>query len=147
MLLVIDRHNGIPAYRQIMDQIKFQIASGLLKPDDELPSTRNLAESLSLNPMTVSKAYGLLEREKVLVHRPGMPLLVNKRLHKPQQVALEEQLRQVLDPAVTRAAQLGVPLKDAVSLFREMLAEKQLARDEADERRDPHPRARQALRP
>src|SRR5579872_3874784 len=115
MLLVIDRHNGVPAYRQIMDQIKFQIASGLLKPGNELPSTRSLAESLMLNPMTVSKAYSLLEAEKVVEHRPGMPLVVNKQDRRLQRVAVAEQLRQVLDPAVTRVTQLGVPLKDAVS--------------------------------
>jgi GntR family transcriptional regulator len=130
MLLVVDRHNGIPAYRQIMDQIKFQIASGLLKPGDSLPSTRSLAENLALNPMTVSKAYSLLEHEKVVEHRPGMPLVVNQQDRKSQRVALAEQLRQTLEPTVTRVAQLGVPLKDAVSVFREMLVEKQNARDE-----------------
>ena len=72
MLLVVDRHNGVPAYRQIMDQIRFQIASGVLRPGDALASTRSLSAELGLNPMTVSKAYGYLEKEGVLERRPGL---------------------------------------------------------------------------
>lgn len=129
MLLIVDRHNGVPAYRQIMDQIKFQIAAGRLKPGDELPSTRSLAESLALNPMTVSKAYSLLEHEKVVGHRPGMPLVVSPLNRKAQRLAVAEQVRQTLEPAVTRVAQLGVPLHEAVRLFRDMLEAKHQAKD------------------
>ena len=78
MLLLVDRHSGIPAYRQIMDQLRFQIASGVLRAGDELPSTRSLSAELGLNPMTVSKAYGFLEREGVLERRPGRSLLVRE---------------------------------------------------------------------
>ena len=52
-----DYHNGIPVFRQIIDQVKFHVVSGLLAPGDELPSTRALSGQLGLNPMTVSKAY------------------------------------------------------------------------------------------
>lgn len=63
MHLVIDPHHGVPAYRQLVDQIRLQVASGTLAPGAELPSTRALAQLLGINPMTVSKAYGLLETE------------------------------------------------------------------------------------
>ena len=129
MLLVIDRHNGVPAYRQIMDQIKFQIAADQLKPGDTLPSTRALAGNLALNPMTVSKAYSLLEHEKVVVRRPGMALVVSPRNRTEQREAVADQLRQALDPAVTRVAQLDVPLEDAVRLFRVLLEAKQNLKD------------------
>ncbi|HOG94183.1 MAG TPA: GntR family transcriptional regulator, partial [Opitutaceae bacterium] len=75
-LLSIDLHNGVPAYRQIMDQIKLQIATGLLPAGAELPSTRTLSAELALNPMTVSKAYGLLERDGILECRRGQTLTV-----------------------------------------------------------------------
>jgi DNA-binding transcriptional MocR family regulator len=65
MLIVVDPHSGVPVYRQLMDQIRFHIASGLLKPGDELPSTRALSTELGVNPMTVSKAYSFLERSCV----------------------------------------------------------------------------------
>ena len=60
MLISIDHHNGIPVFRQIIDQVKFHVVSGLLAPGDELPSTRALSGQLGLNPMTVSKAYSLI---------------------------------------------------------------------------------------
>ena len=62
MLLHLDRHSGVPVFRQIQDQVRFLVASGVLKAGAELPSTRALAADLGLNPMTVSKAYA--ERTK-----------------------------------------------------------------------------------
>jgi DNA-binding transcriptional regulator YhcF (GntR family) len=79
MLLVIDHHNGVPAYRQIMDQIKLQIAAGVLPAGTEMASTRGLSAELTLNPMTISKAYGLLEHEGVLERRRGQTLVVRAR--------------------------------------------------------------------
>lgn len=124
MLLNIDRHNGVPAYRQIMDQIKFQIASGLLQPGAELPSTRTLAASLALNPMTVSKAYSLLEHEGVVEHQPGLPLTVRQTDRKAQRATVAAQLRRILEPAAVQLAQLGVPTADAVEMLRKMLSDK-----------------------
>ena len=65
---------GLPLYRQLMDQVRQQIAAGRLVPGDFLPSTRGLAQQLEINAMTVSKAYSLLERDGVveLVRGQGM---------------------------------------------------------------------------
>ncbi len=121
LLLVIDHHNGVPAYRQIMDQVKFQIASGMLAPGDELPSTRNLSAELSLNPMTISKAYSLLERDGVLERNRGQPLTVAARTGRPDPALRLEPLRQQLTAAALAARQLGVSRKDAVDLFKTLL--------------------------
>ena len=107
MLIVLDHHSGIPVYRQLMDQIKFHVASGLLNSGDELPSTRSLSTRLGLNPMTVSKAYGLLEREGVLDRRPGRPLVVRSLETDKMQAQKLEQLRQSLEPTVTMVHQLS----------------------------------------
>ena len=69
MLITIDHHSGVPVYRQLMDQIKFHIASGLLKPGDQLPTTRVLSGELEINPMTISKAYSFLEMEGLVERR------------------------------------------------------------------------------
>ena len=76
MLISIDHHSGVPVFRQIIDQVRFHIASGLLSPGDELPSTRSLSSELGLNPMTVSKAYSLVEAEGIVERRRGRPLTV-----------------------------------------------------------------------
>lgn len=121
MLLVIDPHSGVPVYRQLMEQIRFHIATGLLGPGDELPPTRALSAQLGINPMTISKAYSFLEKEDVVQRRPGKPLIV--RPLKEEQLKEEkiDQLRHGLGPAVRIARQLGISDEEAVESFRTML--------------------------
>ena len=76
MLFHVDPSNGVPIFRQLMDQVKLSIATGALKTGDELPSIRNLSVPLGVNPMTISKAYNLLVHDGVLERRPGLPLIV-----------------------------------------------------------------------
>lgn len=123
MLIVLDLHSGVPTYRQIVEQVRLQIASGRLGAGVELPSTRQLAQQLGINPMTVSKAYGLLEAEGALEHRPGLPLTVRARSGAAQESAREAELRAALEPAALAAKQLGVNTTKAVQLFRQLMAE------------------------
>ena len=58
-----------PIYRQLVEQVRRLVVSGQLAPGDEMPSVREIAQALALNPMTVSKAYGLLEMDGVLARR------------------------------------------------------------------------------
>src|SRR5438309_2370544 len=67
----LDPRSGVPVYRQIQDQIRFGIASGLLNPGEQLPTVRALAVELSINPNTVIKAYTELEREGILTTEQG----------------------------------------------------------------------------
>jgi GntR family transcriptional regulator len=121
VFVAVDPNSGVPVYRQIVDQIRFHIATGLLGSGDHIPSTRLLSEQLRVNPMTVSKAYGILEEEGLLEHRPGRPLIV-ARVH-PGAIEHErqQQLRKLLEPVVTAVQQLGINAPQAVSTFREML--------------------------
>jgi GntR family transcriptional regulator len=121
MLIVVDPHSGVPVYRQLMDQIKFHVASGLLKPGDELPSTRSLSAELGVNPMTISKAYGYLEREEVVERRPGRPLIVREPQTGGTRERRLDQLEKGLEPAVRMAKQLGISKADALNLFDGML--------------------------
>ena len=125
MLLVIDLHNGVPAYRQIMDQIKLQIAAGVLPAGTEMASTRGLSAELSLNPMTISKAYGLLEHDGVLERRRGQTLVVRAHSAAEQQTSKLEPLRQHLASAAVLARQLGISREQALKLFRETLSSSQ----------------------
>lgn len=120
-LLVIDHHNGVPAYRQLMDQIKFQVAAGMLPVGMELASTRALSAELSLNPMTISKAYSLLEREGVLERRRGQTLVIRAVPAAEHEASKLDPLRQQLAEAAVMARQLGIPREQALKLFREVL--------------------------
>ncbi len=123
MLIVVDPHSGVPVYRQVMDQIKFHIASGLLRPGDELPSTRALSSELGVNPMTISKAYSYLEHEQVVERRPGRPLVVKQVGAGQLRDRKIEQLRESLAPTITMIRQLGIEPEDAMKLFDQMLDE------------------------
>jgi GntR family transcriptional regulator len=130
MLIVVDPHSGVPVYRQLMDQVRFQIASGVLEPGDELPSTRILSGELGVNPMTISKAYSYLERDGLVERRPGRPLVVKALPREDIEDRKSEQLRQSLVAPVTVARQLGLDPADALSLFEDMLRDERT--DESD---------------
>jgi GntR family transcriptional regulator len=121
MLIVVDPHSGVPVYRQLMDQIKFHIASGLLGPGEELPSTRALASELGVNPMTVSKAYSYLEKEDVLSRRRGRPLVVKARRGEAVKGQRLDHLRRSLEEAAKVARQLDISRAEALRVFGEML--------------------------
>ncbi len=119
MLIVVDPGTGVPVYRQVMDQVKLQVASGRLAPGDELPSTRLLSTELGVNPMTISKAYSFLEKEGIVERRPGRPVAVKGNGGKG---AGRELLRNELAGTVTIVRQLGIEPDEALELFRSMLS-------------------------
>jgi GntR family transcriptional regulator len=123
MILVVDPHSGIPVYRQIVEQIRFHVASGLLEPGEEIPSTRALSAQLGVNPMTISKAFSLLEEEGVLERRPGRPHIVPRGRNANLDATRLEQLERALRPVATQARQLAVAPEDAVRLFRRLIEE------------------------
>ncbi len=121
MIIRVDPNSGVPVYRQIVEQVRFQVTSGLLQPGTNLPSTRTLSQKLGVNPMTVSKAYSILEQEKLVERRPGLALMVAEITAANAEKSAVEQLRSALVPAVTIASQLGVNARKATALFRDML--------------------------
>ena len=123
MVITLDPDIGVPVYRQIMDQIRFQIASGILKPEDVLPSTRSLSIELSINPMTISKAYSLLEKEGIIQRRPGRPLVVAERSKQENLYEKRRQLENALMPAARIAQQFDYSPQQALEIFESVLGE------------------------
>ena len=121
MLITIDVHSGVPAYRQLVDQIRLQVTSGRLQSGDEIPSTRALSAELGLNPMTISRAYALLEEEGLLERRPGLPLVVRARSGAASAAARSAQLARALRPAASMARQLGINGKEAGDTLRRLI--------------------------
>jgi GntR family transcriptional regulator len=79
MLLRLNPHSGVPVYLQLMEKIKHAIETGALKPGDQLPTIRGLAEELVTNPNTVARAYRELEHEQVIELRQGAGAFVSSR--------------------------------------------------------------------
>ncbi|MCX7918857.1 MAG: GntR family transcriptional regulator [bacterium] len=71
MYINIDPSSGLPIYLQIINQIKYSIAMEAVRPGDQLPSVRELASQLRVNPNTVAKAYTELERERIVFTKRG----------------------------------------------------------------------------
>jgi len=108
MLLEIDHHSGVPIYRQIIDQIRKLIMVATLAPGEQLMTVRDLAAGLKVNPMTVSKAYSLLEMEGLLERRRGVGLFVAELADDRRTRTSMELIEQSLARAVTTAVQLGI---------------------------------------
>ncbi len=113
MLLEIDHHSGVPIYRQLIEQIRRQIMSGQLSEGEQLMSVRELAAQLRVNPMTISKAYALLEVEGLLERRRGIGLFA-ARLRKDQKERTKGKLlEEIMRKAAVTAVQFGIPEKKA----------------------------------
>jgi len=113
-----------PIYRQLVEQVKRLVAAGQMAPGDGLPSVREVAQALALNPMTVSKAYSLLEMEGVLTRRRGMGMEVAARAGGGQSATERaELLRPTLERAAMEARQLELDPDTVLSLFTQILKE------------------------
>jgi len=78
MFIQIDTSSSVPIFAQITNQIKYSVAMGAYRPGDKLPSVRDLALQLRVNPNTVVKAYRELERENVVYTQRGLGIFVSK---------------------------------------------------------------------
>jgi len=111
---LIDTKSGIPIYRQIIEQIKFAIAGGGLVTGEQLPTVRQLAVDLAINPNTVIRAYRELEIEGLLETQQGSGTFVSKK--KPEIDNLEKQrmLGQIITEMLARASSYGFSLTELI---------------------------------
>ena len=119
MEIRLSSSDGIPVYRQIVNQVKYMVASGRLRPGQELPPIRALAERLVINPNTVVRAYNELQREGVLESRHGSGTYVAERNNRPSSESSARELLPKVDSLLTDAAHLNVKLEEVVHLMNE----------------------------
>ncbi len=111
-----------PIYRQLVDQLRRRVASGQLVAGQEIPSVRELAQALAVNPMTVSKAFGQMEAEGLVERRRGLPMVVAARHQKAMGTRSRvELLRPTLEKAAAEAHQLELPTDQVLALFKTLL--------------------------
>jgi len=120
MILRIDTASSIPVYAQIVDQVKRAIASGSLQPGDPLPSLREMAIKLRVNPLTVNKAYKQLEAEGLIKTRQGLGSFVSSNKPASDQFRRETLEREV-DDLLVDAYHLGVPFDELKDLIAERM--------------------------
>jgi GntR family transcriptional regulator len=107
VLLRVDPLAPEPIFGQIVFQVKARVARGELGPGDQLPSVRELAKELAINPNTVARAYGELESQGVIVRRQGAGCFVTGAQSALKLEERRRQLAQLVDRTVTEASHLG----------------------------------------
>jgi GntR family transcriptional regulator len=119
----LDAANGVPIYRQIIQQIEYAILSGRMRPGDRLPTIRSLAVALKINPNTIAKAYGELEIRGILTTQVGSGTYVSdKAPFLGEAVSAEEglnrKIREVLGRFVQDMRDLGVDKAELPEMIR-----------------------------
>jgi GntR family transcriptional regulator len=125
MLVTLDNRDPRPLYLQIMDEIRRAIVVGKLKPEDPLPSVRDLASELVINPRTVSQAYQELEREEVVYVKRGQGTFVSGESAKRSARERESLARSVAKRMLLEARRSGLDVEELIDSLREVAAEEE----------------------
>jgi GntR family transcriptional regulator len=118
MQIFLDNTNGVPIYLQIVNQVKYLVASGRLGPGDELPTIRALAEKLLINPNTVARAYRELEQAGVVTTRRTAGTYVSDAGSPLARRECLNVLTQRVDALLAEARQMDVGTDELIDLVR-----------------------------
>jgi GntR family transcriptional regulator len=119
--LALDLHSGVPVYRQLIDQVRGGIASGSLTAGDQLPTVRQLAVDLAINPNTVMRAYRELELGGLLETHQGTGTVISNKKPEKKSAERERQLGQMAGEFAARAGAAGFTLEEIIDRLREFL--------------------------
>ena len=119
----LDLHSGVPVYRQLIDQVRGAIASGALSAGDQLPTVRQLAVDLAINPNTVLRAYRELELGGLLETQQGTGTFITDRKPPKSTVERERQLNQIVGEFLARAGAAGFTVEELLKELRELAQE------------------------
>jgi GntR family transcriptional regulator len=120
----LDAHSGVPVYRQLIDQVQAGIASGALASGHQLPTVRQVAVDLAINPNTVLRAYRELEIRGVLDTQQGTGTFISDRKIEPDKRERERLLEQLVGEFVARAGAGGFTVQQLIESLSERLTEK-----------------------
>ena len=124
----LDLKSGVPVYRQLIDQVLIAVASGTLSAGDQLPTVRQLAVDLSINPNTVVRAYKELEIRGMLTTQQGTGTFITSKKVKQDEAQRQRRLTQIVDEFVARASSDGYNVEEIIARLEEL-------RNESGERR------------
>jgi len=117
----LDLHTGVPVYRQLMDQVRAGIASGALTAGDQLPTVRQLAVDLAINPNTVMRAYRELELGGLLETHQGTGTFISEKKPEKKTAERERQLGQMAGEFAARAGAAGFTLEELIDRLSDLL--------------------------
>ena len=130
LILQIDFRSGLPIYTQIVNQVQSQIASGIIKPGDQLPTVRALAEELRVNINTVARAYRILDEARIISTQQGRGTYITE---KPPPNVTEKLRRETLEALTHRYISEAIRLEFSKSEIRQMVSDQFKAWNESQE--------------
>jgi GntR family transcriptional regulator len=119
----LDAHSGVPVYRQLIDQVQAAVAAGILNFGDQLPTVRQVAVDLAINPNTVSRAYREMEIRGALDTQQGTGTFIAERKIEVSKSERERQLAQLVREFVSRAGAAGFTIKQLAKALRQLAPE------------------------
>lgn len=119
--LALDLHTGVPVYRQLIDQVRAGIASGSLNAGDQLPTVRQLAVDLEINPNTVMRAYRELELGGLLETHQGTGTFISEKKVEQKSAERDRQLGQMAGEFAARAGAAGFTLEELIKRLKDLL--------------------------
>jgi len=122
MDITINVTDGVPIYRQIVNQVKYLVASGVLRPGEELPAIRTLALQLKVTPNTIVKAYDELESAGIVHKRQGSGTYVSEGRHRLANRERQRIIGQRIDALLADAYQLSFTADDVIRMIEERKA-------------------------
>ena len=125
MRLRIDTTDGLPIYLQIVEQIKRRVLAGHLEPEQSLPSVRQLALELTVNPNTVARAYLELEHEGVIYKRQGQGTFVSPNAVELSRRERSKAVAALLERAIAEALESGMTAGEVEALCRRLIGRTQ----------------------
>lgn len=118
-MVSIDKQSSKPYYEQLMFSIKEDIVNGLLQSGDRLPSVREMAKQLAMNPNTVSKAYKLLEAQEVILTIRGKGTYVKNEQHSLLKQQQKENMKQKFNNLLIEASYLSISKEEIIQWIQE----------------------------
>jgi len=115
----IDSSSRLAIYRQLARQLREAVARGTLRPEDRLPSVRELSRTLVINPNTVARVYTELEREGILSTRPGLGVFIAAPKAELTRKVRKERLQELLDHFLTEAVHLGFAADEIIDCVKD----------------------------
>lgn len=115
----LDEHSGVPVYRQLIDQVLASRAAGVLAGGDQLPTVRQVAVDLAINPNTVARAWREMEIRGIIETQQGTGTFISHQKVEGREVERRRQLERLIDDFVARAGAAGFRIEDLIEQLRD----------------------------
>lgn len=135
LVVQLDEKSGVPVYRQIIDQVMGGMATGAVKGGDQLPTVRQLAVDLAINPNTVIRAYRELEIRGVLETQQGTGTFISHQKVQRDDVERQRKLSQIVGEFTARAGAAGFSIEELIERLQGLARDERKNGDEGKKRR------------